>query len=69
MTDWRVFFSNGEFHALIANSCILMVEKAFREARECSVISEETYQNTWNAFSANVNKDLSTVIRCFYGVR
>ena len=59
-------FSNNTFHACLSNAAILLVEKAFREAKEVDVISSEVHQSVWDNLSDKVNKDLTVSLRCFY---
>ena len=66
MDEWQKFFSNNTFHACLSNAAILLVEKAFREAKEVDVISSEVHQSVWDNLSDKVNKDLTVSLRCFY---
>ncbi len=66
MNDWQTFFSDRAFHACLSNAAVLMVEKAFREARDVDVISDDVYELIWADLSDKVNKDLTVTLRCFY---
>jgi len=66
MTDWQIFVSSGAFQSCISNCCILLVEKAFREAKDTDVVESSTYQAVCADLRACVNKDLTTSTKSLY---
>ena len=66
MTEWQIFVSSGTFQSCLSNCCILLVEKAFREAKDTDVVEKSTYQAVYADLQACVNKDLTTSTKCLY---
>ena len=66
MSDWLRIFSDNKYHSLISNCALLIVERVFREGRDCGLISTVTYDEIYNEISFLVHKDLTTAIKSFY---
>jgi hypothetical protein len=66
MSDWLKIFSDNKYHSLISNCALLIVERVFREGRDCGLISTLAYDEIYNEISFLVHKDLTTAIKSFY---
>ena len=64
--DWRVYFQNRSFHAIICGSVIELLKRVIATAKYGELITEENYRTYYRRLNLSKTEDLSQVYKLFF---